>query len=43
MRCRFTLVRPETGMAGGGQGQCQLPSGGEIDATFPSGSVARSF
>jgi hypothetical protein len=35
MRCRFQLVRPEAGMAGGGQGQCQLPNGMIIDATFP--------
>lgn len=35
MRCRFDLMRPNTGMAGGGQGRCQLPSGQVIDATFP--------
>lgn len=34
MRCRFTLMRPTAGMAGGGQGKCQLPSGKTIDATF---------
>jgi hypothetical protein len=36
MRCRFALVRPSEGMAGGGEGRCQLPSGKNIDATFPS-------
>lgn len=35
MRCRFQLIYPARGMAGGGQGQCQLPSGETIDATFP--------
>lgn len=35
MRCRFTLIRPEAGMGGGGEGRCQLPSGKNIDATFP--------
>ena len=35
MRCRFTLMRPAAGMAGGGQGRCQLPSGTIIDADFP--------
>ena len=35
MRCRFTLIRPDAGMAGGGEGRCQLPSGRNIDATFP--------
>jgi hypothetical protein len=37
MRCRFTLARPDIGMAGGGLGQCQLPSGTTIDAMFPTG------
>lgn len=37
MRCNFRLVHPSSGMAGGGQGQCQLPSGQTIDATFPHG------
>jgi hypothetical protein len=37
MRCRFTLARPSAGMAGGGQGRCQLPSGTIIDADFPPG------
>lgn len=35
MRCHFSLVRPASGMAGGGEGQCQLPSGKTIHATFP--------
>jgi hypothetical protein len=35
MRCQFALASPSTGMAGGGAGQCQLPSGTVIDATFP--------
>jgi len=35
MRCRFHLVHPANGMAGGGQGMCQLPSGQSIDANFP--------
>ena len=34
MRCRFTLIRPSSGMSGGGEGQCQVPGGGTIDATF---------
>jgi hypothetical protein len=35
MRCRFTLARPSAGMAGGGQGRCQLPSGTILVADFP--------
>ena len=35
MRCTFQLVHPDDGMAGGGSGQCQLPKGNTIDATFP--------
>ncbi|MEA3003178.1 MAG: hypothetical protein QOH81_1966 [Sphingomonadales bacterium] len=35
MRCRFTLMRPSVGMAGGGQRRCQLPNGTIIDADFP--------
>jgi hypothetical protein len=35
MRCRFRLVRPSAGMAGGGAGTCQLADGTTIDATFP--------
>ena len=36
IRCKFQLGRPESGMAGGGSGQCQLPDGNTIDATFPT-------
>ncbi len=35
MRCQFRLIRPSSGMAGGGEGRCQLPSGAIIEATFP--------
>ena len=35
MRCKFQLAHPLDGMAGGGRGQCQLPNGNSIDATFP--------
>jgi hypothetical protein len=34
MRCHFTLMSPSYGMAGGGIGQCQLPSGAIIHAQF---------
>ena len=35
MRCRFTLISPERGMKGGGEGRCQLSdSGKEINAEF---------
>ncbi|SFM93160.1 hypothetical protein SAMN05444747_11198 [Variovorax sp. OV329] len=34
MRCRFHMIRPESGMQGGGAGECQLASGGTIQATF---------
>jgi hypothetical protein len=36
MRCQFQLNRSEEGMKGGGQGQCQLPSGKTINADFPA-------
>jgi hypothetical protein len=36
MRCKFQLAHPSDGMAGGGSGQCQMPSGETIDATFPA-------
>lgn len=36
MRCRFTLAHPSSGMAGGGVGQCQMPDGKTVDATFPN-------
>ncbi|MGN6057613.1 MAG: hypothetical protein ACTHOI_03420 [Sphingomicrobium sp.] len=35
MRCHFTLMSPSSGMAGGGVGQCQLPTGAIIHAQFP--------
>jgi hypothetical protein len=36
MRCRFTLISPQRGMAGGGEGRCQLSdSDKEINAEFP--------
>jgi hypothetical protein len=36
MRCRFSLISPQRGMAGGGEGRCQLSeSGREINAEFP--------
>ena len=35
MRCDFQLMRPTSGMAGGGVGRCQLPDGTTIDADFP--------
>ena len=36
MRCRFNLRTPSRGMAGGGQGRCQLSdTGREINADFP--------
>jgi hypothetical protein len=36
MRCNFRLVRPASGLAGGGEGRCQAPDGKAIDATFPA-------
>jgi len=35
MRCQFQLLRAGEGMKGGGQGQCQLPSGKTITTEFP--------
>ncbi len=35
MRCNFRLMSPSAGMAGGGIGQCQLPTGTIIHAQFP--------
>lgn len=36
MRCRFTLISPSRGMAGGGEGRCELSdSEREINAEFP--------
>jgi hypothetical protein len=37
MRCRFKLMKPVDGMAGGARGECQLPDGLSIDAQFPAG------
>jgi hypothetical protein len=37
MRCSFELVSPREGMSGGGVGQCRMPDGSTIDATFPTG------
>jgi hypothetical protein len=37
MRCKFQLVHPSDGMAGGGSGQCPLPDGKTVDASFPTG------
>ena len=34
MRCHFHLMHPQHGMAGGGEGQCQLSTGRTIDAMF---------
>lgn len=38
IRCRFQLVHPSDGMAGGGSGDCQLPQGKTIEASFPGAS-----
>jgi hypothetical protein len=36
MRCRFTLISPSRGMAGGGEGRCQLSENEQqINAEFP--------
>jgi hypothetical protein len=35
-RCKFHLVHPAEGIAGGGTGQCQTPDGQTVDATFSS-------
>jgi hypothetical protein len=34
MRCRFDMNEPAAGMAGGGQGECQLGGGRRIDAVI---------
>lgn len=34
MRCRLHLVHPARGMAGGGQGECQIAGGATIQARF---------
>jgi hypothetical protein len=38
IRCKFQLVHPSKGMAGGGEGDCQLPDGKAIDASFAGAS-----
>jgi hypothetical protein len=38
VRCKFRLVHPSDGMAGGGEGDCQLPDGKTIIASFPRAS-----
>ena len=35
MRCRFRLIHPAAGMAGGGVGVCERPDGSRIHAQFP--------
>ncbi len=35
MRCDFRLMRPSSGISGGGLGTCQLPTGTIINAQFP--------
>jgi hypothetical protein len=35
MRCTIHLTHPLDGMAGGARGQCQMPGGNTIDASFP--------
>jgi hypothetical protein len=35
MTCRFHLNVPSAGMAGGGQGKCDLKNGRSVDAVFP--------
>jgi hypothetical protein len=37
MRCRFELMRPVDGMAGGARGECRLPDGLSVHAQFPAG------
>lgn len=36
MRCRFRLIDPAEGVAGGGSGACELSNGSPIHAQFPS-------
>ena len=38
IRCKIQLVHPTNGMAGGGQGDCQLPDGKTIIASLPGAS-----
>ena len=34
MRCRFYLMSPASGMAGGGEGECHVSDGRKLHATF---------
>ncbi len=34
MRCRLHLIKPASGMAGGGEGECQIAGDGTIQARF---------
>jgi hypothetical protein len=34
MRCRLQLEQPESGMTGGGSGQCQIAGGPAFNASF---------
>jgi hypothetical protein len=36
IHCRFKLMSPVDGMAGGARGECQLPDGLSVDARFPA-------
>jgi hypothetical protein len=36
MRCRFKLMTPVDGIAGGAFGECQLPDGSSSDVRFPA-------
>jgi len=38
MRCKFQLANPADGLDGGGAGECQIPGGTTIEATFPRAS-----
>jgi hypothetical protein len=42
MRCRFKLMRPADGMAGGARGECQLPHGLSVDPRFPAVGILHS-
>jgi hypothetical protein len=36
MQCRFELMRPVNGMAGGARGECRVPDGLSVDVQFPA-------
>jgi len=38
IRCKFRLAHPADGMAGGGLGDCELPEGKTIEASFTGAS-----